>query len=100
MRIKWRTEDGRIFQDDVGATLDTKLDSPETFANAVKRSVERLALDAVLEHLPAAAPSGDDVTMHSAFGAQNEKDGGRRSCMINLASFIRPLYRGSAKLQS
>ena len=100
IRLKWRSEDGRIFHDDVGAILDAKLDPPQAFADAAKRSVERLALDAVIEQLPASTPHGADVRAHCPFGAQNEREGGRRTVLVNLNSFLRPLYRGSAKIQS
>ena len=99
LRLQWRSDDGRHFRDDIGAHLDAKLDPPEAFANAARRSVERLSLDAVIEQLPAAAPAVADVSAYSTFGAENERDGGRRSIMVNLSSCLRPLFRGSAKLQ-
>ena len=98
IRLRWRSEDGVHFRDDVGTELDITLDSPQVFANAAKRSLTRANLDAVLEHMPAAAPAGDDISKHSAFSVSNERDGGRRSVLVDLIPFIRPLYRGSKKV--
>jgi len=98
VRLQWRSEDGVQFRDDVGTTLDITLDSPQVFVNAAKRSVTRLNLDAVLLHMPAAAPRKDDILKHSAFSVSNERDGGRRSVLVDLVPFLRPLYRGSKKV--
>ena len=95
IRLQWRSEDGIHFRDDVGMRLDITLDSPQVFANAAKRSVARLNIDAVLKHLPAAAPLKDDILKHSTFSVNNERDGGRRSVLVNLVPFLSPLYRGS-----
>ena len=98
IRLRWRSEDGVHFRDDVGALLDITLDSPQVFTNAAKRSITRLNLDAVLLHMPAAAPQKDDILKHSAFSVSNERDGGRRSVLVDLVPFLRPLYRGSKKV--
>ena len=98
-RLKWRSEDGRVFLDDLGEELDTRLDSPEVFANAAKRSATRLCLDMVTTELPATDPHYADARVHSAFGAQNERSGGRRTVLVNLTATLRPLYRGSLRLQ-
>jgi hypothetical protein len=95
IRLQWRSEDGVHFRDDVGALLDITLDSPQVFVNAAKRSVTRLNLDAVIAHMPAVAPQSDDILKHSAFSVSNERDGGRRSVLVDLVPFLRPLYRGS-----
>ena len=78
--------------------LDAKLDSPQVFANAARRSVARLNLDKVLEHLPGATPVGTDVNRHSAYAADNERKGGRRTILVDLVSFLKPLYKGSKKI--
>jgi hypothetical protein len=90
--------DGVLFTDDVGMKMDITVDPPQVFANAALRSVARLNLDAVLKHLPAAKPSGDDIPKHSAFSVANERDGGRRSVLVSLVPFLRPLYRGSKNI--
>ena len=95
IRLQWRSEDGLRFRDDVGMNLDITLDPPQVFANAAQRSVARLNPGAVLKHLLAAKPSRDDIFKHSAFSAVNERDGGRRSVLVSLVPFLRPLHRGS-----
>ena len=98
-RLKWRSEDGRLFLDDLGEEFDARLDSPEVFANAAKRSATRLCLDMVTAEMPATDPRDADARSHSAFGAQNESSGGRRTTLVNITAALRPLYRGSLRLQ-
>ena len=94
-RLQWKCTDGRLFRDDVGNVLDATLDPPQAFVAAARRSVIRLHLDAVVEHLPGAAPTGSDTNHHSTFAAKNGRDGGRRLVNVNLTPLLRPLYKGS-----
>ena len=93
-RLRWRTDDGKLFRDDVGDLLDASRDSPKAFANAARRSAVRLQTDAMLKSIPAAAPKGCDISFHSTFAASNEREGGRKYVLVDLVPFLRPLYRG------
>ena len=97
-RLKWRSNDGRVFHDDVGNQLDVNLDSPKAFANAARRSVVRYNTDKAMTHLPPAEPKTADVNSHSTFAAANARAGGRRHVLVDLTSFVRPLYKGSKKV--
>jgi hypothetical protein len=96
-RLRWRSDDGRHFRDDVGATLDAMLDPPKVFANAAARSAERLMLDKVASELPFFKPYKSDCVGHSTYAAQNARDGGRRHVMVNLSMYIKPLLAGSKR---
>ena len=97
-RLGWRSSDGKVFQDDVGGSLDITLDPPKAFSNAARRSVSRLLTDKMVASVPSAEPKGADVSFHSTFSAENARDGGRRFILVDLTSFLRPLYRGSKKI--
>ena len=97
-RLRWRSTDGKIFRDDVGATLDATLDPPHAFAAAAKRSIDRLCRDQVVTELPFANPHTADISHHSPFAADNERDGGRRHVLVDLVPFLRPSYKSSKKI--
>lgn len=97
-RLGWRSDDGRVFTDDVGNVLDAALDPPKAFANAARRSTIRHNTDEVMKILPAARPEQCDVPFHSTFGAHNSRLGGRRTVLVDLVPYLKPLYKGSKKL--
>ena len=97
-RLKWRSVDGKIFYDDVGAMLDVALDPPYAFEAAARRSAIRLCTDHVMEQLPSALPTAVDIHHHSGFGARNEREGGRRTLLVDLMPFLKPLHRGSKRV--
>ena len=96
-RLGWTTSDGRVFTDDIGVQWDVALDPPQALARAAKRSVGRLCLDEVLKELPMAKPAQDDIRHHSSHTANLRRKGCRTTILVDLATYLKPLYRGGKR---
>ena len=96
--LQWTSVGGGHFVDDERGELDTQLDPPQAFADAARRSVERLYYDRPLKEMPGACPPDCDIHHHSTFAAQDARAGGRELIHVNPMPYIRPLYRNAKRL--